>query len=63
MEAPGDLVPDHWRERALNQTGSVPPEIATDLGDYLVRPEDLRPGGVLPSIPTQMLSPSNEPPS
>jgi hypothetical protein len=56
-EAPDDLVPDGWRDRAYAATRTVPPEQAKKLEEYLIRPEDLRPVG-LPSIPTQALPPN-----
>jgi hypothetical protein len=53
-EVPDDLVPEDWRGRAYSATGTVPPEQAKELEQYLIRPEDLRPAD-LPSAPTQAL--------
>jgi hypothetical protein len=58
-EVPDDLVPEGWRDRAYSATGSVPPELATELEQYLIRPEDLRPAD-LPSVPTQGFPPDRD---
>jgi hypothetical protein len=58
-EVPEDLVPEGWRGRAHSATGTIPPEQVTELEQYLIRPEDLRPTS-LPSLPTHGLPSSRD---